>query len=92
MAEKQIKKPHKNKKPKFLISPRPLCSSRSESDLNEIKGALVSAPRISPKTTGATGIPHPLNYSDAAVTQVDAAVEIKSPITKCPALTGRNGL
>ena len=55
-------------------------------------GASLLAPRISPETTGTTGTPHPLNYSDTAGTQVDAAVEIKSPMTKCPAPTEENRL
>ena len=41
------------------------------------------APGISPETTGAT------NYPDATVAQVDATVQMKSPITKGP--TPRKG-
>ena len=51
----------------------------------------VLAPRISPETTGATAIPHPLNYPDATATQV-APVEMKSLITKCSAPTEGKGL
>ena len=36
------------------------------------------APRISRETTGATIIPHPLNYPDATVAQVDATVKMKA--------------
>lgn len=39
--------------------------------------------RISLETRGTITIPHPLSYPDATVTQFDAAVEIKGPITKC---------
>ena len=48
----------------------------------------VLASGISPETTGVMTTPSPPsppNYPDATVTQVDAAIEMKNPITRCPA-------
>jgi len=39
---------------------------------------------MSTEAMGVTTIPHPLNYPDATVTQVDATVKMKSLITKFP--------